>query len=72
MKAGSPRVNPSFVPAQDMVAGRARDRHVVHMAAKDKEREERLAAALRDNLRRRKAQARELKAPGNAPIETSD
>jgi hypothetical protein len=30
------------------------------MAAKDKEREERLAAALRKNLRRRKAQAREL------------
>jgi hypothetical protein len=31
------------------------------MAEKDKAREERLAAALRDNLRRRKAQARELK-----------
>ena len=30
------------------------------MSAKDKEREERLAAALRENLRRRKAQAREL------------
>ena len=29
------------------------------MARPDKEREERLAAALRDNLRRRKAQARE-------------
>ena len=29
------------------------------MTAKDKEREERLAAALRENLRRRKAQARE-------------
>jgi uncharacterized protein involved in type VI secretion and phage assembly len=28
------------------------------MTAKDKEREERLAAALRENLRRRKAQAR--------------
>ena len=28
------------------------------MTAKDKEREERLAAALRDNLRKRKAQAR--------------
>jgi hypothetical protein len=28
------------------------------MADKDKEREERLAAALRENLRRRKAQAR--------------
>jgi hypothetical protein len=31
---------------------------VVHVAAKDKEREERLAAALRENLRKRKAQAR--------------
>jgi hypothetical protein len=30
------------------------------MAGKDKEREERLAAALRANLRRRKAQAREI------------
>ena len=30
------------------------------MAEKDREREERLAAALRENLRRRKAQAREL------------
>jgi hypothetical protein len=30
------------------------------MAEKDKEREERLAAALRENLRRRKAQARDL------------
>jgi hypothetical protein len=30
------------------------------MSGKDKEREERLAAALRANLRRRKAQAREL------------
>ena len=30
------------------------------MTGKDKEREERLAAALRDNLRRRKAQARDL------------
>jgi hypothetical protein len=30
------------------------------MAEKDKERDERLAAALRENLRRRKAQARTL------------
>ena len=30
------------------------------MSAKDKAREERLAAALRENLRRRKVQAREL------------
>jgi len=29
------------------------------MSAKDKEREERLAAALRENLKRRKAQARQ-------------
>jgi hypothetical protein len=36
------------------------------MTAKDKERQERLAAALRENLRRRKAQAR---APSEAPPE---
>jgi hypothetical protein len=35
---------------------------LVHMTAKDKEREERLAAALRENLRRRKAQSREIAA----------
>jgi hypothetical protein len=33
------------------------------MGSKDKEREERLAAALRENLRRRKSQARELSGP---------
>ena len=31
------------------------------MAGDDKKREERLAAALRENLRRRKAQAREIR-----------
>ena len=34
------------------------------MAGKDEERAKRLAAALRENLRRRKAQARELKEDG--------
>jgi hypothetical protein len=34
--------------------------HVIGMAEKDEEREERLAAALRENLRKRKAQARVL------------
>jgi hypothetical protein len=33
------------------------------MTPKDKQREERLAAALRENLRRRKAQARKLSEP---------
>jgi hypothetical protein len=37
--------------------------HVAGMAPKDNEREERLAAALRENLRKRKAQAR----AGNNP-----
>ena len=37
------------------------------MAGKDKEREERLAAALRENLRRRKAQAREMDAEPKKP-----
>ena len=33
------------------------------MTGKDKEREERLAAALRENLRKRKAQARQVAGP---------
>jgi len=33
------------------------------MTQKDQEKEERLAAALRENLRRRKAQSRELAGP---------
>ena len=37
------------------------------MADKDREREERLAAALRENLRRRKAQARDLAGPKGKP-----
>ncbi|MFO1159034.1 MAG: hypothetical protein U1E60_24500 [Reyranellaceae bacterium] len=47
------------------------------VAQKDAERAERLAAALRDNLRRRKAQARsqaerqmaERETPGRAPVD---
>ena len=34
--------------------------HMAAMAGNEKEREERLAAALRENLRKRKAQARDL------------
>jgi hypothetical protein len=41
------------------LAGSERASHLAHMVGKDKEREERLAAALRENLRRRKTQARE-------------
>ena len=37
------------------------------MSGKDKEREERLAAALRENLRRRKAQSRELDPKSDEP-----
>ena len=37
--------------------------HVLGMADKEKTREERLAAALRDNLRKRKAQSRALVEP---------
>ena len=51
------------------VAGGAASAHLIGMAANDKsadrEREERLAAALRDNLRKRKAQARELLKPND-------
>jgi hypothetical protein len=42
------------------LAGAERRGHVAQMSSKDKEREERLAAALRENLRRRKTQSREL------------
>ena len=45
------------------VAGRAHGAHVVGMADKDKAKAERLAAALRENLRKRKAQSRELAGP---------
>jgi len=37
--------------------------HLIHMSDKDKERDDRLAAALRENLRKRKAQARDLDKP---------
>ena len=50
-----------LLPCQP-VAGRASRAHVIGMAEKDKEREERLAAALRENLRKRKAQVRSFSA----------
>ena len=40
------------------LASLGRRAHVIGMAGKDKDREERLAAALRENLKRRKAQSR--------------
>lgn len=46
------------------LAGARRGRHVAQMDSKDKDRDERLAAALRENLRRRKAQARTLEENG--------
>ena len=52
MKAAPTLVNP--------LAGPQRARHVAHMTGKDKKRDERLAAALRENLKRRKAQSREI------------
>jgi hypothetical protein len=50
MAAAPTSVNP--------LAGALGASHVAQMATDDKEREERLAAALRENLKRRKAQAR--------------
>ena len=41
-------------------------RQRVRMTGKDKDRDERLAAALRENLKRRKAQARELRSDAPA------
>ena len=46
--------------ARQPLAGPRRADHVDEMGEKDKERDERLAAALRENLRKRKAQARKL------------
>jgi hypothetical protein len=40
------------------------------MPGKDKEREERLAAALRDNLKRRKAQTRALAGKDQEPTDS--
>ena len=49
---------------------RCRNAGVVRgMSSKDKAREERLAAALRENLRRRKAQARAVDQSASAPRE---
>ena len=42
-------------------------RHVASMTAKSKDREERLATALRENLRKRKAQARAASEQKDAP-----
>ncbi|HEX6783977.1 MAG TPA: hypothetical protein VF098_04900 [Sphingomicrobium sp.] len=53
-------VNPSLAHDWGMLAGVKRGGHVDEMSGKDKERDERLAAALRENLRRRKAQSREI------------
>ena len=52
------------LPCQPALAARDRAAHVAPMTGKDKEREERLAAALRENLRKRKAQARAQSGPG--------
>jgi hypothetical protein len=45
---------------QPALAGRPIAPHLKLMPDKDKERAERLAAALRENLRKRKAQSRDL------------
>ena len=42
---------------------------MVHMTGKDKAKEERLAAALRENLRRRKVQARDAEAQKKEPTQ---
>ena len=47
-------------PAGDGLESLPSARHLARMAGKDQEREERLAAALRENLRRRKAQSRKI------------
>lgn len=56
MAAASAPVKPARFSS--MLAGELCARHVAQMTTDDKDRDERLAAALRENLRRRKAQAR--------------
>jgi hypothetical protein len=50
--------------AVNLLARAASERQSKRMAKQDKSREERLAEALRDNLKRRKRQARETESPG--------
>jgi hypothetical protein len=52
------------------VAAEARRTHVIGMTEKEKGKDERLAAALRENLKRRKAQARA--ATKDDPKKTAD
>jgi hypothetical protein len=54
-------VNPTLRRTQDMLASEASPHQCKCMAKQDKSREERLAEALRENLRKRKAQARQSK-----------
>ena len=55
-------------PAPVNLAGLVRARHVAEMTSNDKAREERLAAALRENLKRRKAQARAAAKPASEDV----
>ena len=57
MAATPAPVNPHDSGKEMLAGGRAR-RHVAKMTPSDKKLEERLAAALRENLKRRKAQSR--------------
>ncbi len=58
VRSGAPMTGRAF--ACQPVAGGLRRGHVLVTMTKDREREERLAAALRENLKRRKAQSRNL------------
>jgi len=57
------------LPCVNRLADEARPSQCKRMGSNDKSREERLAEALRENLRRRKGQARELK-PEERPKRT--
>src|SRR5512146_2921843 len=59
------RLSPAAAPPVNLLAGSLRRRHLVVAMTKDKDREERLAAALRENLRRRKAQTRKVSGEAN-------
>ena len=61
VRNGAPMTGRAF--ACQPVAAADLNGHVLVTMNKDREREERLAAALRENLRRRKAQSRKLSSP---------
>ena len=71
MAAPPARVNPAHRHSQDMLADHALLRQIGRMPRDDQDRQKRLAAALRENLRRRKSQSRTVSDKQKEPDEKS-